>query len=213
MVVNSATKKKLIDLGFGPAMAQTFANDRKWDEIRDMSPDEIYDILIESHPTPFSNWDYVDKVALWRKLGRLEIKVVKDANDEVDRDRVYISVPYLSDEYQGYYNFRTGVLIPKHEGFRGLGSLFSRQTSIFDWHWVGPSNAVSIPKDAVGNDGYFAVMNQLQTKKLAKILRTMESNFLFPHMYESINRADVLSLWDDIPDDNDTFDGLGSLFG
>ncbi len=211
MVVKSATKKKLMDLGFSESMSHTLADDRKWDDVKIMSPDQIYDIIEEAgHCT---DWDYENKVALWRKLGRLEIKVVKTYAGEVDTNRVYISVPYLSDEYQGDYNFRTGVLIPKHDGFRGLGSLFSTQTSIFDWHWVGPSNVVSIPEDIVGNDGYLTVMNQLQTKQLAKILRKMESNFLFPQMYESINRADILTLWDDIPDDNDTFGGLGSLFG
>lgn len=209
MVVKSATKKKLMDLGFSDAIAHKLADDRKWEDIRDMSPDEIYEIIGNN----YRDWDYVDKVALWRKLGRLEIKVVKTYAGEVDTNRVFISVPYLSDDYQGDYNFRTGVLIPKHEGFRGLGSLFSSQTSIFDWHWVGPSNIVKIPGDIIGNDGYLTVMNQLQTKQLAKILRKMESNFLFPQMYESINRADILTLWDNTDFDDTGFGGLGSLFG
>jgi len=208
MVVRSASKKKLIDLGFTNSMAHLLANDRKWDDIKDMSPNEIYEIIKEV--AQYSMGD-VEKVALWRKLGRLEIKVVKDDAGVVDTDRVYISVPYLSEGYQGMYNFRTGVLIPRHESFRGLGSLFSRSATIFDWHFVGPSNATTLPTDV--EDGYLTVMNQLQTPTLTKILKKMESGYLFPVMFESINRADILTLWDEPPEDDEDFDGLGSLFG
>ena len=209
MVVKSASKKKLIDLGFTNSMAHLLANDRKWDDIKDMSPEEIYEI-IKIDLEQYLPWSNVEKVALWRKLGRLEIKVVKDDTGMVDTDRVYISVPYLSEEYQGMYNFRTGVLIPRHESFRGLGSLFSPAT-IFDWHFVGPSNATTLPTDV--EDGYLTVMNQLQTQTLTKILKKMESGYLFPVMFESINRADILTLWDEPPKDDEDFDGLGSLFG
>ena len=209
MVVKSASKKKLIDLGFTNSMAHLLANDRKWDDIKDMSPEEIYEI-IKIDLEQYLPWSNVEKVALWRKLGRLEIKVVKDDAGVVDTDRVYISVPYLSEEYQGMYNFRTGVLIPRHESFRGLGSLFSPAT-IFDWHFVGPSNATTLPTDV--EDGYLTVMNQLQTQTLTKILKKMESGYLFPVMFESINRADILTLWDEPPEDDEDFDGLGSLFG
>lgn len=209
MVVKSASKKKLIDLGFTNSMAHLLANDRKWDDIKDMSPEEIYEI-IKIDLEQYLPWSNVEKVALWRKLGRLEIKVVKDDTGKVDTDRVYISVPYLSEEYQGMYNFRTGVLIPRHESFRGLGSLFSPAT-IFDWHFVGPSNATTLPTDV--EDGYLTVMNQLQTQTLTKILKKMESGYLFPVMFESINRADILTLWDEPPEDDEDFDGLGSLFG
>lgn len=209
MVVKSASKKKLIDLGFTNSMAHLLANDRKWDDIKDMSPEEIYEI-IKIDLEQYLPWSNVEKVALWRKLGRLEIKVVKDDTGMVDTDRVYISVPYLSEEYQGMYNFRTGVLIPRHESFRGLGSLFSPAT-IFDWHFVGPSNATTLPTDV--EDGYLTVMNQLQTQTLTKILKKMESGYLFPVMFESINRADILTLWDEPPEDDEDFDGLGSLFG
>jgi len=209
MVVKSASKKKLIDLGFTNSMAHLLANDRKWDDIKDMSPEEIYEI-IKIDLEQYLPWSNVEKVALWRKLGRLEIKVVKDDAGVVDTDRVYISVPYLSEEYQGMYNFRTGVLIPRHQSFRGLGSLFSPAT-IFDWHFVGPSNATTLPTDV--EDGYLTVMNQLQTQTLTKILKKMESGYLFPVMFESINRADILTLWDEPPEDDEDFDGLGSLFG
>lgn len=208
MVVKSATKKKLLDLGISEAIAHKLADDRKWEEIRDMSPNEIYEIIRDSEHDYY--WDYVDKVALWRKLGRLEVKVVRDG--EVDVNQVYISVPYLSkdSDYYGIYNFRTGVLTPEHEGFRGLGSLFRTKDTIFDWHWTGGKNKV--PSDVVGNEGYLTIMNQLQTTTLAKILKKLETAFLFPQLPQSINRANILNLWD-YSDPEDDWDGLGSLFG
>lgn len=210
MVVKSATKKKLLDLGFSDSIAHKLADDRKWDDLKDMSPDEIYEIIRISYP----DWDPFndeEKVALWRKLRRLEIKVVRDDMGEVDINRVYISVPYLSDEYYGVYNFRTKRLVSFNEGFRGLGSLFSPE-SIFDWHWLG---GVPLPSDIKGNGGYFTVVNRMQNETLTKILRKLEDGYFFPVFYQSINRVDILSLWD-VPEDDyddDVFDGLGSLFG
>lgn len=210
MVVKAATKKKLMDLGFSQRQAHTLADDRKWEDIKDMSPDDIYEI-IRHNLAAFDTYDYENKVALWRKLGRLEVKVAQNYNDEVDVDRVYISVPYLSNEedYHGIYNFRTGVLIPAHEGFRGLGSLFRTKDTIFDWHWVGGRNKV--PPDVVGNEGYLTILNQLQTKTLAKILKKLEGAYFAPIFYQSINRSDILTLWETPEDDG--WDGLGSLFG
>jgi len=207
MVVKSATKKKLLDLGFSEEMAHLMADDRKWEDIKNMSPNQIYEIIIDSKASYLvDGMTYEQKVALWRKLGRLEIKVVKTYAGGVDTDRVSISGPYLSDDFQASYNFKTDRLTTNFEGVRGLGSLFSNEDSIFDWHFV---NILRIPKDA--DDGYVMVLNQLQNKKLATILKRMESNYLFPTMPESINRSDILTLWDEIPEDD--WDGLGSLFG
>lgn len=207
MVVKSATKKKLLDLGFSEEMAHLLADDRKWGDIENMSPNQIYEIVMNSRSSYLvDGMTYEQKVALWRKLGRLEIKVVKTYAGDVNTDRVSISVPYLSDDFQASYNFKTDRLTTNFEGFRGLGSLFSNEDSIFDWHFV---NILRIPKDA--DDGYVMVLNQLQNKKLATILKRMESNYLFPTMPESINRSDILTLWDETPKDD--WDDLGSLFG
>ena len=37
MVVKSATKKKLMDLGIAENFAHTLANDRKWDDVKVLS--------------------------------------------------------------------------------------------------------------------------------------------------------------------------------
>lgn len=207
MVVKSATKKKLLDLGFSEEMAHLLADDRKWDDIKNMSPNQIYEIIIDSKASYLvDGMTYEQKVALWRKLGRLEIKARKKDDGSVDTDRVSISVPYLSDDFQASYNFKTDRLTTNFEGFRGLGSLFSNEDRIFDWHFV---NILRLPKDA--DDGYVMVLNQLQNKKLATILKRMESKYLSPTMPESINRSDILTLWAEIPEDD--WDGLGSLFG
>ncbi|MEC7151730.1 MAG: hypothetical protein VXW85_04660, partial [Candidatus Thermoplasmatota archaeon] len=41
MVVKSATKKKLIDLGVAENFAHALANDRKWDEVKVLAVQEI----------------------------------------------------------------------------------------------------------------------------------------------------------------------------
>ena len=208
MVVKSATKKKLMDLGFNEPMAHTLADDRRWDDVKNMSPDQIYEI-IQNH---VGHMRYADKVALWRKLGRVEIKVLKDDKGEVDINQVYISVPYLAgdEEFHGLYNFRNGVMVGEHDTFRGLGSLFSSNTSIFDWHFIGADDK-PLPADVKGNDGYLTILNQLQTEQLSKILKKLERAYSFPPAYASINRADILSLWS--TDEKSEWDGLGSLFG
>ena len=208
MVVKSATKKKLLDLGFSEAMAHLLADDRKWEDIENMSPNQIYEIIMDSKASYLvDGMPYEKRVALWRQLGMLEIKARKKDDGSVDTDRVSISVPYLSDAFQASYNFRTDRLTTNFEGFRGLGSLFSNQNSIFDWHFVSNKLPIQVNEHT---QGYVIVLNQLN-KKLANILKRMESNYLFPTMPESINRSDILTLWDEIPEDD--WDGLGSLFG
>ena len=41
MVVKSATKKKLMDLGIAENFAHTLANDRKWDDVKVLSAQDI----------------------------------------------------------------------------------------------------------------------------------------------------------------------------
>ena len=42
MVVKSATKKRLMDLGFPEYMAHTLADDRKWDEVKYLIFEEVW---------------------------------------------------------------------------------------------------------------------------------------------------------------------------
>ena len=44
MVVKSATKKKLMDLGIAENFAHTLANDRKWDDVKVLSAQDIAQI-------------------------------------------------------------------------------------------------------------------------------------------------------------------------
>ena len=44
MVVKSATKKKLMDLGIAENFAHTLANDRKWDDVKILTAQEIAQI-------------------------------------------------------------------------------------------------------------------------------------------------------------------------
>ena len=44
MVVKSATKKKLMDLGIEEEYAHKLADDRKWDDVKGLSPGQIAQI-------------------------------------------------------------------------------------------------------------------------------------------------------------------------
>ena len=44
MVVKSATKKKLMDMGVQEEFAHKLADDRKWDDVKILSPGEIAQI-------------------------------------------------------------------------------------------------------------------------------------------------------------------------
>ena len=44
MVVKSATKKKLMDLGVTEEFAHKLANDRKWDDVKDLKQKEVAQI-------------------------------------------------------------------------------------------------------------------------------------------------------------------------
>ena len=44
MVVKSATKKKLMDLGIEEESAHKLADDRKWDDVKGLSPGQIAQI-------------------------------------------------------------------------------------------------------------------------------------------------------------------------
>ena len=41
MVVKSATKKKLMDLGIEEEYAHKLADDKKWDDVKEISKDDI----------------------------------------------------------------------------------------------------------------------------------------------------------------------------
>ena len=45
MVVKSATKKKLMDLGIEEEYAHKLADDRKWDDVKGLSPGQILSLI------------------------------------------------------------------------------------------------------------------------------------------------------------------------
>ena len=58
MVVKSATKKKLMDMGVQEEFSHKLADDRKWDDVKILSPGEIAQIcglsscLLYTSPSP-----------------------------------------------------------------------------------------------------------------------------------------------------------------
>ena len=60
MVVKSATKKKLMDLGIAENFAHTLANDRKWDDVKVLSAQDIAQVCETDSETAGSIRDTIE---------------------------------------------------------------------------------------------------------------------------------------------------------
>ena len=131
MVVKSATKKKLMDRGVPEQYAHILADDRKWDQLRAMGPQEIKDILTDANIRPKIPIGKLSTM-IWLIAGRMEIRFYED-NDTM----IGFAPDYLDPGGEGVfydYDLVLGKMERKVEGFRGLGSLFSDPT-IHDWFY------------------------------------------------------------------------------
>jgi hypothetical protein len=222
MVVKSATKKKLMDKGVPEQYAHILADDRKWDQLRKMSPLEIQEILTDAKikpKIPIANLSLM----IWLVVGRMEIRFYED-----DDTMIGFAPEYLDPDDEGIfydYDMATGKMERKVEGFRGLGSLFSDPT-VHDW--FNPSLQVTglltntgkvrmnkVPPN--GTTGHMAIVdNLLDPYVMRMLLKSMERTRSWPENgWNAINRENVLELFekDNNEDEKDGFEGLGSLFG
>lgn len=227
MVVKSATKKKLMDRGVPEQYAHILADDRKWDQLRKMSPQDIQDILTDAYVRPKIPIDALS-IMIWLVAGRMEIKFYED-NDTL----IGFAPDYLDPDDEGVfydYNMTTGKMERKTEGFRGLGSLFSDPT-VHDWFYpslkatgmLTTSAKVKMQKvPPQGTERHRAIVdNLLEPYVIRQILKTMERTESWPENgWNAINRENILELFDrtyqldyDDEDEEGGFAGLGSLFG
>ena len=218
LVVKSATKKKLMDRGMGEDIAHVLANDRKWNDVMEMTPREIGEVVGRVEDAA---------IIIWLKIGGLEVKF--DRNDD---KKIFLFPKFMGGierEPVFSYTFGTGnVGFHGDDAFRGLGSLFG-SASIYDWFTPHTSNQnpafefANVPTDA-------NVKQREQLKSLLNmgvmknILNKIEKKAFFDDGFRaSINRQFVIDflikenplLIDDDEEDSffdDGFEGLGSLF-
>jgi len=65
MVVKSATKKKLMDLGIPQAVAIELANNRRWDDLASLTHQEMYDIIELYERNVSTLGSKLENTALW----------------------------------------------------------------------------------------------------------------------------------------------------
>ena len=65
MVVKSATKKKLHDLGLPTPIATALADDRKWDDLKSLTAEEMYHIVWQYHHHNTALGNLLENMALW----------------------------------------------------------------------------------------------------------------------------------------------------
>lgn len=228
MVVKSATKKKLMDRGVPEQYAHILADDRKWDQLRAMGPQEIKDILTDANIRPKIPIGKLSTM-IWLIAGRMEIRFYED-----DDTMIGFAPDYLDPGGEGVfydYDLVLGKMERKVEGFRGLGSLFSDPT-IHDWFYPSfvatglLTNTGKVRMDKVppqGTERHKTIVNSiLDPYVMEAILKMMENARTWPENgWNAINRENILELFDrtyqlDYDDDDDEeeggFEGLGSLF-
>lgn len=197
--------------------AHVLSNDRKWNDVMKMTPREIGEAV-----------DRVEDAAIiiWLKIGGLEVKF--DRNDD---EKIFLFPKFMGDSEREpvfSYTFGTGnVGFHGDDAFRGLGSLFGN-VSIHDWFTPHTSNQhpafefVNVPTDA--NEKQREQLKSLLNKGVMKnILDKIEKKAFFDAGFRaSINRQYVIDflikenpLLDVVEEEeeDDGFDGLGSLFG
>lgn len=226
MVVKSATKKKLMDSGWDEPAAHEMAKDRKWDDIKKLSPSEIEGILIEasirapyipytSSGKPLSIYDWwLTTKGTWR---------FKKTSEGYD-----FEFTFKGDDYKYCWNRNSGRIVEEKMGFDGLGSLFGPKGSDDWWSWeelaLGKLNphfdGVEITQIMKDMDGKQNILQEVVTK-------VVDGNYYNYDLWfpESINRKDVLDVFVpvercrhgvDVRKDCDQcggFDDLASLFG
>ena len=206
-----------MDRGMSEETAHVLANDRRWNDVMEMSPREIGEAI-----------DRVEDAAIivWLKIGGLEVKF--DRNDD---KKIFLFPKFMGDREREpvfSYNFGTGnVGFHGDDAFRGLGSLFG-SASIYDWFTPHTSNQhprfefANVPTDA--NEKQREQLKSLLNMGVMKnIINKIESKAFFDAGFRaSINRQDVINflikenpLLDDGEEDliSNGFEGLGSLFG
>ncbi len=222
MVVKSATKKKLMDKGVPEQYAHILADDRKLDQLREMSPKNIQDVLTEANIKPKIPIDLLS-IMIWLVATRMEVRFYED-NEKI----IGFAPDYLDRDGEGVYydyNMETGRMERKSEGFRGLGSLFNDPT-VYDWFvpsleatGLSTNNGIVRMKKVPpsGTAGHKVIINNLfDPYVIRQILKTMEKTDSWPiNGWNAINRRNVLEMFNQtyqLDYDDDDFDGLGSLF-
>ena len=183
MVVKSACKKKLMDLGFPESWAHILADDRKWDDVIDLWPIQIKNAVMGIYTLPDLDIEVMGK---WLLLNQLEVKFNKN-----QRDRIYLA---FMDKEAVYYPQTGRVMYHGVAQYRGLGSLFESPKAL-KWFTLKfnkntGTTAIGLPADIKEWQRNLLIMME-DMPRLYNALLQMES-MIAP--VQSINRANITDL-------------------
>ena len=122
MVVKSATKKRLMDLSFSEDWAHKLADDRKWNDIKELWPVQFYNAVIlakKGNDPKYATWrqKMIEGVmAKWVLMNQLSVKF--DA-----RNKNIILLGFMDKEI-AYYPKTGSAVFLGHNSYRGLGADF-----------------------------------------------------------------------------------------
>jgi len=190
MVVKSATKKRLMDLGFSDDWAHKLADDRKWEDVITLWPSEIKDIVsVFVGETEWEQNQKRDVMLKWLLLNQLDVKF--------DRNNKGIISLAFEDKEIEYSPQNGSVRFIGNATFRGLGSLFSAPT-VFKWFTTSFSQhtgltPIKLPADIEEWQRDIIVPMFANPTKLYKLLDRM-SKMETPVAAQSINRADIIDI-------------------
>tara|TARA_R110000803_G_scaffold27998_1_gene65050 strand:+ start:271 stop:828 length:558 start_codon:yes stop_codon:yes gene_type:complete len=183
MVVKSATKKKLMDLGFPESWAHILADDRKWDDVKELWPIQIKNAVMGIYTLPDLDIEVMEK---WLLLNQLEVKFKKN-----QRDRIYLA---FMDKEAVYYPQTGRIMYHGVAQFRGLGYLFDSPKAL-KWFTLKfnkntGTTAIGLPSDIKEWQRKLLIMME-DMPRLYNALLQMES-MVAP--VQSINRANITDL-------------------
>ena len=187
MVVKSATKKRLMDMGFPESWAHTIADDRKWDGVIELWPIQIKNAVISNKIVDDEYGLNIEVMEKWLLLNQLEVKFKKD-----QRDRIYLA---FMDKEVVYYPKSGSIVFHGTAQFRGLGSLFESPKAL-KWFTLKfnkntGTTAIGLPADIKEWQRNLLIMME-DMPRLYNALLQMES---MGFVAQSINRANITELF------------------
>jgi len=188
MVVKSATKKRLMDLGFPESWAHILADDRKWDDVIDLWPIQIKNAVMGIYTLPDLDIEVMEK---WLLLNQLHVKFKKD-----QRDRIYLG---FMDKEVVYYPQTGSVVFQGYNVYRGLGSAFEAPKAlkwfILKFNKHTGTTAIGYPADIKEWQRNLLIMMEDMPKLYNAMLKM--GSMGFGPVAQSINRANITDMFYD----------------
>lgn len=225
MVVKSATKKKLMDSGWSEPAAHIMATDRKWNDVIRMSH---YEIEATMYNAGIVDTDIFEQptITVWMWWFRTPRTWEFKFNDQT---KVYeFQFGFMGDDNK-YVRNSNGIITEEEMGFEGLGSLFGEKGKNDFWTWEELATGKLNPHFDTSDINL--MMKQLGgANDIVKdvVQKIYEGRYIRDGSYiDAINRQNILEVFMTIirckhgvderkecrKCDDESFDGLGSLFG